>query len=87
MRTTLTVNDNIMQKLKEEAHKTGMPLKQVVNTALEIGLRNFYSKQPKKYKLKTFSLGAPLIVDIDKALKIATKIEDDEIIRKLEVRK
>jgi|APSaa5957512622_1039677.scaffolds.fasta_scaffold95878_2 hypothetical protein len=87
MRTTLTVNDNIMQKLKEKAHKTGMPLKQVVNTALEIGLRNFNSQQSKKYKLKTFSLGAPLIADIDKALKIATKMEDDEIIRKLEVRK
>ena len=87
MRTTLTVNDNIMQKLKEKAHKTGMPLKQVVNTALEIGLRNFNSQQSKKYKLKTFSLGAPLIADIDKALKIATKMEDDEIIRKLEVMK
>ncbi len=87
MRTTLTVDDSIMQKLKDEAHKSGVPLKQVVNTTLEIGLRNLHQKQRQKYKLKTFSMGSPLVVDIDKALQVASKMEDDEIIRKLEIRK
>ena len=87
MRTTLTVDDDIIKKLKDEAHRTGVPLKQVVNTALEIGLRNLHKKQRRKFKLKTYSMGSPLVADLDKALQIASKIEDDEIIRKLEIRK
>ena len=87
MRTTLTVDDDIMRKLKDEVHRTGFPLKQIVNTTLEIGLRNLHKKQQRKYKLKTFSMGSSLVVDLDKALQIASKMEDDEIIRKMEIRK
>ena len=88
MRTTLTIDDSIMKRLKEEAHQSGLPLKQVVNTALEIGLRNLHqAQQQKKYTLKTHSMGMPRNIDFDKALQIASSLEDTEIFRKLKIRK
>ncbi len=87
MRTTLTIEDSIMQKLKEEAYNSGLPLKQVVNMTLEVGLRNLNKRRQKKYTLKTYSMGFPKGINFDKVLQTASTLEDDEIIRKLEVRK
>lgn len=88
MRTTLTIDDSIMQQLKKEAHDAGLPLKQVVNTALDLGLRHLHKKQQRrKYKLKTYSMGTPKGINLDKALYVASLLEDDEIIRKTEIRK
>jgi hypothetical protein len=88
MRTTLTIDDAIMQKLKEEAHRSGRSMKSVVNMALEIGLRNLdRNPRQKKYHLKTYSMGRPQAVSLDKALQIAAALEDEEIVRKMEVRK
>ncbi len=88
MRTTLTIEDSIMQQLREKAHKTGLPMKHIVNTALELGLRRFH-KRPRgsRYSLKTYPMGAPRGVNLDKALQAASMLEDEEIVRKLEVRK
>jgi hypothetical protein len=88
MRTTLTIDDSIMEKLKEVAHQSGVPLKQVVNTTLEIGLRELpRQQQRKKYQLKTHAMGVPRDMNLDKALHMASMLEDDEIVRKLKVRK
>ena len=38
MRTTLTLDEQIAKALKEVAHRTGKPFKQVVNEALRAGL-------------------------------------------------
>ena len=88
MRTTLTIDEAIMRKLKKEAHDSGKPLKKVVNTTLEIGLRHLH-KTPKsrKYKLKTYAMGLPQGINLDKALQIASGLENEEILRKLTVRK
>jgi len=88
MRTTLTIDDAIMKRLKEEAHHSNLPLKQVVNTALEIGLRNLHdAPKHKDVALKTYSMGMPRNLDLDKALQIASAMEDDEIVRKMTIRK
>ncbi len=38
MRTTLTIDDDIMKALKQKAHDSGLPVKAVVNMALREGL-------------------------------------------------
>ncbi len=88
MRTTLTIEDSIMQQLRERAHKSDRPLKHIINTTLELGLRSLH-KRPRgpRYRLKTFSMGAPRAVNLDKALQAAAMLEDEEIVRKMEVRK
>jgi hypothetical protein len=88
MRTTLTIEDYIMRELKEEAYRTGQPLKKVVNDALQAGLVQMKRPGSKKpYRCKTYSMGTPRDVNLDKALQIAEKIEDEEITRKLLLRK
>jgi hypothetical protein len=87
MRTTLTIEDQVMDELKEFAHRLRKPIKTVVNEALRQGLKQL--NQPaaaKKYKSPTFSLGHPPVVNLDKALAIAYALEDDEVSRKLPVR-
>lgn len=79
MRTTLTIDDSIMQKLKQEAYQRGLPLKQIINTTLKVGLRNLYKQQQnQRYKTITHSMGIPCGINPDKALQIATAIEDDD---------
>ena len=88
MRTTLTIDDHIMRELKDLAHRTGQPLKKVVHEALMAGLSQKRKRVPgKPYRSKTYSMGYPPKHDLDKALHIATVFEDDEISRKLILRK
>lgn len=77
-----------MKELKEVAHRSGQPLKRVVNDALRAGLEQLKKPSPAKpYRCKTFSMGYPPRVDLDKALYIAATLEDEEITRKLSLKK
>lgn len=88
MRTTLTLDDRIVRKLRNVAHLTGKPFKQVVNETLLAGLEASESPRPRRYRLKPVSLGGVLPgVNLDKALTLAAALEDEEIGRKLEQRK
>ena len=89
MRTTLTLDDKLAKALKKLAHESGKTFKEVVNQTLRAGLvsKNAPPK-PKPYKVKPVNLGGVQKgVNLDKALQIADAIEDEEIIRKLELRK
>jgi hypothetical protein len=89
MRTTLTIDDGIAKSLKALAHRTGKPFKQVVNETLQAGLaaREVPAKA-RPYRVKPASLGGVLPgVDLTKALQLAASLEDEEIARKLELRK
>lgn len=41
----------------------------------------------KPYRAATFALGQPLLPSLDKSLAIASALEDEEIARKLQLRK
>ena len=86
MRTTLTLDDRIAKALKALAHRSGKPFKQVVHETLQSGLAA--KEAPKPYRLKPVSLGGVLPgIDIDKALRLAAALEDEEIARELDLRK
>ena len=88
MRTTLTIDDDLARELREKAHKTGAPFKEVVNKAIRAGLEQIDKpKQVKPYKCKAYSLGYPPSADLDHALNIADRLESEEIARKLSLRK
>lgn len=89
MRTTLTIDERLAKDLKEIAHRSGKPFKQVVNETLHAGLS---ARKPapraRRYRLKPASMGGPLPgIDLHKALQLSDSIEDLEIVRKLELRK
>jgi hypothetical protein len=89
MRTTLTVDDNLMQLLREAAFKRGLPLKAIVNRALRAGLEVLENPQQPAppYVPTTHAMGQARGVNLDKALAVAAALEDDETVRKLQLRK
>lgn len=87
MRTTLTIDDQLAADLKKLAFETGRSFKQVVNDTLRTGLRGGASA-PKRYRLRPSGMGGVRPgVDLDKALRLAEDLEDEEIVRKLRLRK
>ena len=88
MRTTLTIDDQIARTLKDLAHRSGKPFKQVVNETLRAGLGAAGARRSRRYKVKPVALGgvAPGI-DLDNALALADAIEGHELKRKMQLRK
>ena len=88
MRTTLTIDDALIRALKEIAHKSARPFKDVVNDTLRAGLARSGRKKARKYSLRPAHLGGVAAgVDLNKALQLADNLEDLETARKLELRK
>ena len=88
MRTTLTIADDILRELKVLAHETGVSLTRVANDVLRAGLdrRSGLPGRRRRYREEVADLGEPR-VDLDHALRIAARLEDEETLRKLEHRK
>ncbi len=88
MRTTLTIDDDLLAELKKLAHREGLPLKHVIHRALRAGLQSFRAPPRRRpYRATTHSMGQARVPDLDKALQVAAALEDDEIARKLALRK
>jgi hypothetical protein len=88
VRTTLTLDRDLALALREEARRSGRPLKGIVNETLRIGLAARKRPAARRYRLTPVSLGGVVPgVDLDKALRLAEAIEDEAIARKLELRK
>jgi hypothetical protein len=59
VRTTLTLDDDVVTRLKTEMRKTGQPFKQVVNKFLRLGLNTYPNlKSAKPFVVKARPLGA-----------------------------
>jgi hypothetical protein len=89
MRTTVTIDDRLAKALKALAHRSGKPFKQVINETLQAGLAaGAAPAKARPYRVMPVSLGGVLPgLDLTKALRLADALEDDEIARKLELRK
>lgn len=82
MRTTLTVDDDLLAKLKQRARERDVSLKEVVNEALRAGLDQ-PAGRPRRYRVPELDLRARPGVDLDRALALAGELEDRETVRKL----
>jgi hypothetical protein len=79
---------DVASALREEARRSGRPLKRIVNETLRAGLAARRRPPTRRYRLSPVALGGVLPgVDIDKALRLADALEDEAIARKLELRK
>jgi hypothetical protein len=85
MRTTLSLESDVDQMLREMMIERGITMKEAVNAAIRAGIRPV-SKTNKRFRTPTFSLGVP-IVPLEKSLQIAAELEDDELIRKMNLGK
>jgi hypothetical protein len=84
VRTTVTLDPENDLALRRLMRERGLTFRQAVNQAIRDGLAP--RRAPSEVRLPTFAMGEPL-VPIDKALRLAADLEDEEIIRKLAQRK
>ena len=87
MRTTTRIDDDLLEELKVQAQKEDAPLTRVLNRTLRAGLKA--SRAPGRQRVhreKTYAMGRPR-TDLRKALAKAIELEDEEILRKLALRK
>lgn len=85
MRTTVTLDPDVERLLKQVAHERGVSFKQALNDSVRAGA---LPKRPtKKFVQKSFAMGSEQLFRWDKALAIAEGIEDEEVTRKLALRK
>ena len=89
MRTTLTIDDNIARQLKAIVHRTGKSFKAVVNEALRAGIENNrIAAAARPYRLDPVAMGEVVgPFDLDKALRLADQLEDEEVAREIQLRK
>lgn len=84
MRTTLTIDPDVRLLLERRMRERGQSLKDAVNEALRKGLTRGEPSAP--FSTPTFDLGEPL-VPLEQALSLAGELEDEELRRRLALRK
>lgn len=88
MRTTINLDDTLLEKARSVAKRSRISLREAVNRALAFGLdRMDPASRKTAYKATTYSMGVPSTQNLDKALHLAALLEDDEVLRELELRK
>ena len=86
MRTTITLEPDVQALIQKAMKERGISFKEALNSAVRAGLTQ--TKQRKHaFTQKTFSLGAEQNFRWDKALSAAAAMEDEELSRKLLLRK
>jgi hypothetical protein len=81
----VVLDPDVAAKLKAIARQRGISFKQALNQAVRAGLGSRQTSRP--FEQYTQPMGLRPGVDLDKALRLAGALEDEEIARKLEVRK
>lgn len=89
MRTTLTIDDDIAGQIRKVVASSGKSFKSIVNDALRAGMaKDRIAEAAEPYRLTPVSMGDVVgSHDLDKALQLADRLEDEEIARKLDLRK
>ena len=86
MRTTVTLDPDVAAKLKAVARERGISFKQALNGAVRAGLGR-ERRGTRAFTQYVQPMGLRPGFNLDKALRLAAAIEDEEVVRKLELRK
>jgi hypothetical protein len=82
MRTTVTLDPDVEARLREVARERGVSFKEALNSAIRAGL--MASRGTREYRTPSRPLGLRAGINLDKALQIASDLEDAEIVLELE---
>jgi hypothetical protein len=83
MRTTVTLDPDTEALLDRVVRERGMTFKEAVNYAIRLGLGH---DRVSPFRTPTASMGEPA-VPLDKALRLAGDIEDEQLIDRLALHK
>jgi cytochrome P450 len=87
MRTTVTLDPDVERLIRDAMRERAISFKEALNEAARNGLRGKEHKRARKFIQKSFRMGAAQEFRWDKALAVADAIEDEELTRKLTLRK
>lgn len=82
MRTTVTLDSDTEQVVRERMRRDGVSFKRALNDAIREGAAR---RRPPKidYSTSSVSLGRPS-VSLDRALQVAAELEDEELIGRMQ---
>ena len=83
MRTTITLDADVVALLNKLMHERGLTFKEAVNGLLRSALAPQTDRRVD-FTFPTYKMGEPA-VPLERALRLAAELEDEEIIRKLSV--
>jgi len=86
MRTTVDIDGDLAARLRQIASERGISFKEALNAALRSGLAP-QAATPRRYHVRARRLGLRPGIDLDRALRLASALEDEETVRKIELRK
>jgi hypothetical protein len=85
MRTTVTLEPDVEALIRRAMRERGLTFKQAVNLAIREGLTAGIERRP--FRTPTYPMGSASGVLLDKALRLAGELEDEELAGKLSTRK
>ncbi len=86
MRTTVTLDPDVEAKLRTAMRERGVSFKVALNDAVRAGLQSA-PRPSRPFKVVSSPMGVKSGINLDKALTLAGELEDEEILRKLELGK
>jgi hypothetical protein len=87
VRTTVTLDPDVERLLRTAMRERVISFKEALNQALRAGLTPAQPSRKKRLQQRTFSMGAERYFRWEKALAVAEAMEDEELVRKLALRK
>ena len=84
MRTTVTLDPDVHGAIQQMMRERNLSFKEAVNTAIRLGIMR--DEQDDQFTFPTHRMGRAR-VHLDKALAVAAELEDEELLRKRELRK
>lgn len=88
MRTTIDLDDSLLQRLKDDAHRQGIAFRTLLHRVIQRGLESTEAPSEAPYTVPAVSLGQVREgVNLVKALQLASTLDDEEIVRKLSERR
>lgn len=85
MRTTVTLDPDVEALIHKVMRERRISFKEALNQAVRAGMAA--QAPPQRFRTPTFDMGFDPSVPLDKALRLAAELEDEELIRKLASRK
>ncbi len=84
MRTTLTLEREVAERVQREMRRTGKAMKAVVNEALKLGLGMAgKAARPPRFDVRPHAFGFKPGVDLDRINQLADELEAEAAARKL----
>lgn len=79
MRTTLTLDDDVAVRVKQEQRRRKLSFREVVNTLIREGLeRDDRARQPRAaFETRGFDLGASLVGSLDNVEEVLARAEGE----------